>query len=280
MIKTISYWSLDNGLEGTGPIDAALQQAKSHNFPAVELAIAEQGVLTPQTDEKTCTEYRKLAEKHGIAVHTLASGITWGCCPSHPDPAVRKKSVELQSAALQRAAWLGCQSMLFIPGAVKIPWDNTYAPVRYDKAAQWAKEAVRQMAPIAEKTGVELCIENVWNGLFPSPLELAAFVDSFHSEKVGIYFDVGNLLNYHQHPPHWIEILGQRIKRVHFKDFKTSVGTMAGFCDLLEGDVPWPQTMQALKSIGYNKTVVAEMIPSSNAILAKTSQTMDKILAF
>src|SRR6185437_8515538 len=99
MLKAISYWSLDNGLEGTGPIEAALLQAKSHNFPAVELAIAEKGVLTPSTDEKTCTEYRKLAEKHGVIVQTLASGITWGCCPSHPDPTIRKKSIELQSAA-------------------------------------------------------------------------------------------------------------------------------------------------------------------------------------
>jgi hexulose-6-phosphate isomerase len=151
--------------------------------------------------------------------------------------------------------------------------------VRYDKAAQWAREAVGQMAPVAEKTGVELCIENVWNGLFPSPLELMAFVDSFKSDEVGIYLDVGNLLNYHQHPPHWIEMLGKRIKRVHFKDFKPEVGGMAGFCDLLEGAVPWPETMNALKSVGYNKTVVAEMIPSDDAILARTSKAMDKILA-
>jgi hexulose-6-phosphate isomerase len=135
------------------------------------------------------------------------------------------------------------------------------------------------MAPVAEKMGVELCIENVWNGLLPSPLELAAFVDSFKSEKVGIYFDVGNGLNYHQHPPHWIEILGKRIKRVHFKDFKTSVGNMSGFCDLMEGDVPWQDTINALKAVGYNKTVVAEMIPSNNEILAKASKAMDKLLA-
>jgi hypothetical protein len=38
-------------------------------------------------------------------------------------------------------------------------------------------------------------------------------------------------------PPHWIEILGKPIRRVHIKDFK-SVGTLAGFCDLLAGDVP------------------------------------------
>jgi hexulose-6-phosphate isomerase len=279
MIKTISYWSLDNGLEGTGPIEAALLQAKAHGFPAVELAIAEKGVLTPQTDQKTCSEYRKLAEKHGIILQTLASGITWGCCPSHPDPAIRKKSVELQTAAIERAFWLGCTSMLYIPGAVKIPWDPSYAPVSYEKASLWALEGIQQLLPTAERLKVEICVENVWNGLFLSPLELGVFIDSFQSEQVGIYLDVGNLLNYHQNPPDWIELLGKRIKRVHFKDFKNSVGGMAGFCDLMEGDVPWPETMRALKSIGYDKTVVAEMIPSNDDILSRTSKAMDRILA-
>jgi len=39
-----------------------------------------------------------------------------------------------------------------------------------------------------------LCIENVWNGLFYSPIELRDFVDSFDSEKLGVYLDVGNLI--------------------------------------------------------------------------------------
>jgi L-ribulose-5-phosphate 3-epimerase len=119
----------------------------------------------------------------------------------------------------------------------------------------------------------------VWNGMFYSPLELAAFVDSFKSSRCGVYFDIGNGLGYHQHPPHWIELLGNRIRRVHVKDFKQSVGTLSGFCDLLAGDVPWPQTMTALRGIGYDKTMVAEMIPWDAGVLARTSAAMDRILA-
>jgi hypothetical protein len=60
----------------------------------------------------------------------LASGISWGCSPTHPDAKVRRRSIQLQRNALQRAAWLGCRSMLFVPGAIIIPWDPSYPPVR------------------------------------------------------------------------------------------------------------------------------------------------------
>jgi L-ribulose-5-phosphate 3-epimerase len=82
----------------------------------------------------------------------------------------------------------------------------------------------------------------------------------------------------HQYPPHWIEILGPRIKRVHLKDFKRSVGTLDGFCDLLEGDQPWAKTMAALRAIGYDRTLTAEMIPYTPGRVAKTGEAMRRIV--
>ena len=88
----------------------------------------------------------------------------------------------------------------------------------------------------------------------------------------------GNVLGYHQYPPHWIEILGKRIRRVHIKDFKKSVGTLAGFCDLLDGDVPFKESMAALRAIGYDKTIVAEMMPPDPTLLKRTRAAMDRIV--
>jgi hexulose-6-phosphate isomerase len=169
--------------------------------------------------------------------------------------------------------------MLMVPGAVTIPWEPTYGPVNYDDAVKWAKEAGKLLAPVAEKVGVELCLENVWNGMFYSPLEFAHFVDSVGSKWAGAYFDVGNVLGYHQHPPHWIEILGPRIRRVHIKDFKSAVGNLSGFCDLTAGDVPWKETMAALRKVGYDKTLVAEMMPPEEGLLPRTLAAMKKIVA-
>lgn len=279
MIKSISYWSMAGGLDGICPVDAAMVSAKAAGFNGIELCIGETGVLTPVTDEATCRAYAALAAGHGLTLKTLASGMSWGCSPTHPDAAIRRKSINLHRNALQRAAWLGCKTMLFVPGAVMIPWDASYAPVRYDQAVAWARDAVAELGEAAAQVGVDLAVENVWNGLFYSPLELASFVDSFHNPRIGIYFDVGNMLNHQQWPPHWIEILGTRIRAVHLKDFKMSVGTLAGFCDLLAGDIPFQAVMKALRSINYEGTMVAEMMPHDNTLLERTSKAMDQILA-
>jgi len=278
MIKSITYWSMPGGLEGTCSIEEAAALAKTANFSGLELCVAEEGVLTPSTDQATCERYKQLVADEGLALETLASGMSWAYCPTHPDPTVRKKAIDLHKGALQRAAWLGCDSMLFVPGAVKILWEPEFGPIPYDQAVEWAREAINELLPVAEAVGVDLCIENVWNGLFYSPLEFAEFIDSFNHPRLGIYFDVGNVLGYHQHPPHWIELLGDRIRRVHIKDFKCAVGTLEGFCDLLEGDVPFPEVMSALKKIGYDGTIVAEMMPPDDSLLERTSKAMDTIL--
>jgi len=279
VIKSISYWSFEGGLDGSCPFERAVLQAKAAGFAGIEPAIATAGILTPKTDERTCQDYRSIAARHSIVVQTLASGMSWGSSPTHPDPTVRRQSIDLHREALTRAAWIGAQAMLFVPGAITIPWDPAYPAVPYDQAYRWAGEAVSELLPTADSVGVDLCVENVWNGLFYSPLELAGFVDQFKSKRVGIYFDVGNVLGYHQHPQHWASILGHRIKRVHIKDFKRAVGNLSGFCDLLEGDVPWKETIHALRQNGYDKTVVAEMIPPTPGILERTSAAMDRILA-
>ena len=123
MKKCISYWSLPGGPEGTCPVKDAVAAAKQAGFDGIELCIAESGVLTPSTDEATCRAYAAEAAAQGLALETVASGMSWGCSPTHPDPAVRRKAIDLHRAALQRVAWLGCRTMLFVPGAVIVPWD-------------------------------------------------------------------------------------------------------------------------------------------------------------
>lgn len=279
MIKGISYWSVKGGLENTRPPAEAMDEAKAAGFKALELAVGADGVLTPTTDEATCAKYRKEGDSRGVILESVACGLAWALSPTDNDPAKRKASIEAHAGGLQRTAWLGAKAMLMVPGAIKIPWDASYGPVRYDNALKWAREAIDQLLPVAEKVGVDLCIENVWNGFFYSPTELAQFVDSFKSPRLGVYFDVGNVLGYHQHPPHWIEILGKRIKRIHFKDFKNSIGNLTAFCDLLDGDMPWKETIASLKAIGYDRTVIAEMMPPDDTLLQRTSAAMDKILA-
>ncbi len=123
---------------------------------------------------------------------------------------------------------------------------------------------------------VVIAIENVWNKFLLSPLEMRDFIDSFKSNAVGAYFDVGNVLLI-GYPEQWIRILGHRIKRVHVKDFKRSVGTVEGFVDLLEGDVDFTAVKEALADIGYDGYLTAELLPFTPGRPEKTARAMKEI---
>lgn len=279
MIKSISYWSMKDGLAGRYPIDQALTDAAAAGFEGLELCIGLEGVLTPESTRTECERVRSMIDDSGLIVETLASGMSWRFNPTSNDRQVRTEAVRVHVEAIRRAAWLGCKALLFVPGVVSSP----IAPdeiIRNDVALSRVREAVSLLLEVAESCQIDLCLENVWNGLFLSPLELAEFIDQHGSERLGVYFDVGNVMRYHQYPPHWIELLGKRIKRVHVKDFTEQfdwVGSYA-FCDLATGDVPWAATMAALQREGYDGTLVAEMLPYREGLLQRTSTAMDGLL--
>ncbi len=271
-----SYWMFEGGLEATLPVDEAMAQAKELGFDAIELGIASQGVLTHQATQAQCEQIVAKAKKLGIEIAGVASGESWGSSPSDDDPAVRARIVDFTKKALQVARWLGTDAYLFVPGAVDVFFLENSPVVPYDVCYERAKDAVSQLAPTAQKLGVTLAIENVWNKFLLSPLEMRDFIDSFRSKSVGSYFDVGNVL-LTGYPDQWIRILGKRIARVHVKDFKKCVGTAEGFVDLLEGDVDFEAVKAALGEIGYDGYVTAEMLPYQPGRPQKTAAAMKKI---
>ena len=280
MIKGISYLSFENGLANNESIESALSQTKSNGFDALELSVSSEGVINTDTSKAECEIIRKKIDDSGIFVDSIATGMSWGVSPTSDDESIRKKSISLHQDALKVASYLDCKALLFVPGVVKSPISPEI--VRYDRALDRLREAINQMLPIAEDLNVDLCMENVWNGFFYSPIELRDFVDSFDSDKLGVYLDIGNLIGYQQYPPHWIELLNSRIKRVQIKDFQENFDWTGSysFCDIGAGDVPWNETITALNSIQYESTIIAEMLPWDETILSRTSLAMDQLFNF
>ena len=279
MIPCISYWAMEHGLAGTHPVEDAIDRAKAAGFVGIELAIGG-STLAVDVTQARCQEIRRYLDQRGMVCETVACGLSWGANPASNDAAVRQLAIEQHAAALERAGWLGCTAMLMVPGVVGSPiTPNEH--VRYDLAMERAREAVSKLLPVAERAGVDLCLENVWNGMFYSPLELIQFIDSFASKRLGVYFDIGNCLGLHQDPAQWIAMLGKRIRRVHAKDFKHVFGWQGtyDFCQIGDGDVRWPEVMAALHAIGYNSTVVAEVMPWSEGHLERTNTALVKALA-
>jgi len=271
-----SYWIFEGGLEGILPISDAMEQASQLGFDAIELGIASQGVLTHQTTQAECETISEQALQHELEISGVASGESWGCSPTSSDAKVRETILDFTQKALQVTQWLGTDAYLFVPGAVDVFFLLEAEVVPYDVCYDRATQAISQLLPTAEKLGVSVAVENVWNKFLLSPLEMRDFIDYFQSEKVGAYFDVGNVL-LTGYPDQWIRILGPRIKRIHIKDFKRSIGTIDGFVDLLEGDVDFEAIKKALAEIGYDGFVTAEMLPFVSGRPEKTAKAMKQI---
>ena len=281
MKKSISYWCFPGGLEGAKNIPAAMGEAKAAGFEAIELAVGETGRLSLKSTRSDCTELRRAADRAGIEIAGVASGLYWAYNLGSPQAALRRKAESALKKMVQITAWLGADALLTIPAAVDVFFDPAAPVVPADVALERSRSGLQKVLPTAGKCKVALAIENVWSKFLYSPTEMREFIDSFRSPWVGSYFDVGNVMAY-GYPDQWIRILGERIKRIHLKDFKVAVGTADGFCDLLEGDVPWPAVVQALKDIGYDSYLTAEMIPlyphHPEVRILNTSNAMDAIL--
>jgi hexulose-6-phosphate isomerase len=280
MKKSINTWSFPSEWE----LSRKLQAAAKAGFAGFEPDLSEKGPIGLASTEAELGAVRALAEKHGVQFSGLATGLYWAANAASDDPAVRERAALVLHRQIECASALGIDAVLVIPGVVGADFLPDAPPVPYDLAYERAREFVAAALPLAAKKRVCLAIENVWNKFLLSPLEMRAFVDSFGSEWVGSYFDVGNALAT-GYPEHWISILGARLRRVHFKDFRRGVGTIHGFVELLSGDANWPAVVAALRAAKYEGWVAAEMIPPipfykhhPEVLIANASRAMDAIL--
>lgn len=276
MKKGISIWSF-----AETDLKKCFQLARDAGFDGVEVALDEKGMVSLESTKEDAETVKAWAKEAGVALYSVASGLYWKKNYTASSEEIRKEAKEITKKQLQVASWLGCQSILVVPGAVGVDFEPGSEIVDYDVAYERCLEALKELAPVAEEYQVELCIENVWNKFLLSPLEMRDLIDKVNSPWVGSYFDVGNVL-YCGYPEQWIKILGKRIRKVHFKDFKRSVGTLDGFGDLLSGDVNWKNVRAALEKTGYDGWVTAEMLPPyaqyPETILYNTSNAMNRII--
>ena len=276
MKKGISIWSFP-----AGTLQESFALAKKAGFDGVEIALDETGELTLSSSEKELNAIKRLSQDEGIQLYSIACGLYWNYWLCSEDEKERQKAQDIVKKQLDAAALLGCESILVIPGCVNAEFAAPGRVMDYETAYNRSLEALMQLKVHAETCKVEIGLENVWNKFLLSPMEMRDFIDKLDSPYIGSYLDIGNTLA-NGYPEHWVRTLGSRIKKVHFKDYRTAAGGLHGFVDLLAGDVNYPAVMDALKGIGYDGWVSAEMIPNyqyyTETIIYNTSNAMDRIL--
>lgn len=268
------------------PTPDSLRAAKAAGFEGVESRIV------PLAEAESV---RAAAESLGLRIHSVLRG---SAAFNSVDQGQVDQSYATTEDALRSAQALGADAVLLVPCRVDArtpggsgqktsllmprPWEfqiefdektghvqrvvaGDNAPYAdYIRAQNHAVDTsvplVKRLIPLAEKTGVVLAIENVWNNLWASPAYFRHFVASFGSRWVQAYYDVGNHVKFTR-PEEWILTLGPLLKKIHLKDYWLDPADPDGqgkFVNLRDGSVRWPIVRVALDQVGYDGWVTIE----------------------
>lgn len=251
-----------------GCVIGATVAEKYANAAKFGFQTVEPGALTTPADRAMHAE---LAQANGIKISSIMNQAHWAKPLSDPDPDVRQQSIDGIVQSIDTAVVLGTDTVLVVPAVVN-------DKVCYEEAWDRSIESIKAVLPYAREKGVVLAVENVWNKFLLSPIEFAAYVDSFDDEFLRAYFDVGNIVLYGI-PQQWIKTLGKRICKVHVKGFDAA---SKAFVQLRAGSINWPTVMAAFRAIGYDDVITAELTAAGDDKVAGfqvISDDMDAILA-
>jgi L-ribulose-5-phosphate 3-epimerase len=269
MKKGINLWCFPS--EWT--IEKKIKVAKQAGFQGIELNIEQNGYLTVEATNQQLIEIKNLVERHHMEITSISSNLFWQFSLTSNNREERQRAIEIIKTMVDIASFLSVSTILVVPGLVT-------EEVSYHEAYDRSKQGLLEAADYAREKDVTIAIENVWNKFLLSPLEMKRFIEEINHSHVGVYFDVGNILNI-GFPEQWIQILGNKIKRIHVKDFKAEVGNFHGFTTLLQGDVNWISVITALKDVGYDDFITAEIMPPKYYVepfIYETSTNMDVII--
>lgn len=148
----------------------------------------------------------------------------------------------------------------------------------------WDTSVARMKAAAAhaEKQGVKLLIENVWNTFLISAFDMARFIDEVGSPWVQVHFDIGNMMRWGV-AEHWAQVLGKRSQKLDVKEYDLDKamkeGMRKGFdTPLGEGSIHWPAVRTELAKINYTGWAAAEVKAGDWDYLADVAKRMDRVL--
>lgn len=155
-------------------------------------------------------------------------------------------------------------------------------------------EILHELAPIAAKSGITICLENLYKpgnrrlseGPCCDPVKLSARIDYFNvkykSEVLGACFDTGHANLTDMDMASYLKILGHRVKTLHIHDNDcmtdlhqipyTFTNTRDKICT-----TNWDEFLRTLKAIGFTGVLSFETAP---ALKAFPEELTDDVLHF
>ena len=117
-----------------------------------------------------------MAQDTGLEIPSVGVWSLWENNLVSNDPSIRQKAEDIIKKQIECAALMGADTILVVPGYVGCDFASKPERIRYDVAYERCVKAFRSLAPLAERAGVSIGIENVWNRFLLSPLEMKRLV--------------------------------------------------------------------------------------------------------
>src|SRR5436309_6182005 len=262
-------WSFERGLE----------LIKKAGYDGVELWLGDVPWFQMETTDTQVRELGRKVANAGLVVSNVSTGLHWELPLSARGSKARERGMKIVERQIETAQLLGSDAILVVAGLVteEVPYNEVY---------QRCVDAMKQLAPTAERARTKIGCENCNSEqrFLLTPREFTTFLDDVNSPWVGIHLDVGNIHDT-GFAEQWIEMHGPRITRIHLKDVskhRGRCGDQSVYTNLFLGDNNWPAIRAALTKVGYDGWLIAEMEAryryAPDQQFSDTAQAMDRLI--
>jgi sugar phosphate isomerase/epimerase len=167
-------------------------------------------------------------------------------------PQMRDYTVRLFERLIEVAEAIGASGMIVVTGRV----NPLIAPARQDLEG-WFSESFQRLLPAAERTGVNLLLENIPMGVYPRADQLIAFADRIDHPLVSVCYDIANAHFIGEDTNAGLRQVRSRLGIVHLSD----TGRQAWKHDPVgEGGCDFAGFGATLREIGYARTSMLELV--------------------
>lgn len=161
--------------------------------------------------------------------------------------------------AIHLGAQLGAETVRTVVGGAKIGGDRSPLAGRWQPFLQEVLTQLQEATTIAEKTGVNLAVENHQD---LASEELLWLCESIGSAQFGITLDAGNPLATAEEPLDYFNRVAPYLKNVHLKDYSiylSEEGYRLVRCPIGQGVIDFPALFKILANTSPNITMSIEL---------------------
>ncbi len=232
-----------NGSMGFPKMADLFRQAAEIGFDGVELDIRADWEEEPVMSQEGRDHIKSLSMETGIEVPSLCIGALWSYSPASTEKSLLETSRKIIDAAIGAGADIGC-------GWILVPVTPSEDAIKHEECQdRWVNE-MKRAAPLAEDSGIKLCLENVGRGCGKSAEDLLTLVERIDSAAVMTYYDIGNACAFGHDAVKEIRALAEVIGVVHVKDREAEL--------LGQGIVDIPLCVETLRDIDYEGWLILE----------------------